>query len=127
MRECAIMAVLFRRLQSGGQLGNGHGSPFSMQDGEGERRKPHPPACAPKANIGNGSSSDSIIIYYALLLLAAKTAAMRRSGAGRRPSCLGPSTAPTGSGLPVDGCDHRRYSCVRSRAASVEGDEATAA
>ena len=44
MLECAIMAVLFRRLQSGSQRGNGHGSPLSIHDGDGERRKLHPPA-----------------------------------------------------------------------------------
>ena len=46
MLECAIMAVLFRRLQSGSQRGNGHGSPLSIHDGDGERRKLHPAARA---------------------------------------------------------------------------------
>ncbi len=51
MLECAIMAVLFCRLQSGSQRGNGHGSPLSMHDGDGERRKLHPAARAPEASI----------------------------------------------------------------------------
>ena len=51
MLECAIMAVLFRRLQSGSQRGNGHGSPLSIHDGDGERRKLHPAARALEASI----------------------------------------------------------------------------
>ena len=54
----AIIAVLLRRLQSGSHRGSGQGSPFSMQEGEGETP---PRARGTVASVSNSRGSSDII------------------------------------------------------------------